>query len=270
MTLRPLAPSALIVAALAASCASSGEGPTADPVASGPQWTELFNGQDLTGWQVKIRGYELGDNHGDTFRVEDGLLKVSYDQYESFDGKFGHIFYEEPLSSYDLRVTYRFVGEQCPGGPGWAFRNSGVMLHGQSAESVPKDQEFPVSIEGQFLGQVTGGGDRPTANLCTPATHVVMDDKLHTQHCTNSTSPTYMDDEWVTVEFQVRGNESITHLIDGEPVLAYQKPQHDPGDDKARLLMNLGQSAMLSRGTISLQAESHPIEFKSVAVKVYE
>ena len=85
------------------------------------------------------------------------------------------------------------------GGPGWAFRNSGVMLHGQSAESVPRDQEFPVSIEGQFLGQVTGGGDRPTANLCTPATHVVMDDKLHTQHCTNSTSPTYMDDEWVTV-----------------------------------------------------------------------
>ena len=144
------------------------------------------------------------------------------------------------------------------------------MLHGQSGESVPKDQEFPVSIEGQFLGQVTGGGDRPTANLCTPATHVVMDDKLHTQHCTNSTSQTYMDDDWVTVEFQVRGNESITHLIDGEPVLAYQRPQLDPGDDKARLLMNLGQSAMLSRGTISLQAESHPIEFKSVAVKVYE
>ena len=264
MHVTKLAPQAALLSLLAA-CASSG---ASEP--EGPQWTELFNGQDLTGWQVKIRGYELGDNHGDTFRVEDGLLKVSYDQYESFDGKFGHIFYEEPFSSYDLRVTYRFVGEQCPGGPGWAFRNSGVMLHGQSAESMPKDQEFPVSIEGQFLGQVTGGGDRPTANLCTPATHVVMDGELHKQHCTNSTSATYMDDGWVTVEFQVRGNESITHLIDGQPVLAYQQPQLDTNDAKARRLMDLGQPTMLSRGTISLQAESHPIEFKSVAVKVYQ
>ena len=116
------------------------------------EWIQLFNGKDLDGWKVKITGYELGDNFGDTFRVEDGLLKVAYDKYDRFDGKFGHIFYEKPFSHYVLRVEYRFVGDQTPGGPGWAFRNSGLMMHGQSPESMGKNQEFPVSIEVQLLG----------------------------------------------------------------------------------------------------------------------
>ena len=167
------------------------------------EWIQLFNGRDLTGWTPKITGYELGDNFGDTFRVEDGLLKVSYDRYDDFGGRFGHLFYDESFSEYVLRIEYRFVGEQAPGGPSWAIRNSGVMIHGERAETMTRDQDFPVSIEVQFLGG-SGSGERPTANLCTPGTNVVMDGELVTRHCTNAAAPTYHGDLWVTVEVEVR------------------------------------------------------------------
>src|SRR6516165_1593887 len=63
-------------------------------------WVSLFNGKDLEGWTPKIKGYELGDNFGNTFRVEDGVMKVSYDQYNKFDRKYGHIFYKDRFSNY--------------------------------------------------------------------------------------------------------------------------------------------------------------------------
>ena len=151
------------------------------------EWIQLFNGKNLDGWTPKITGQELGDNFGNTFRIEDGVLKVAYDKYKQFDGKFGHLFYKDTFSHYHLRVEYRFVGEQLAGGPSWGFRNSGVMIHGQSAESMEKDQDFPVSIEVQLLGG-NGSAERPTANVCSPGTHIVMDGKLITRHCNNSTA----------------------------------------------------------------------------------
>lgn len=229
------------------------------------EWIQLFNGKNLDGWKVKIKGYELNDNHGDTFRVEDGLLKVAYDQYEKFDGKFGHLFYEKPFSNYVLRVEYRFVGEQCPGGPGWAFRNSGIMAHGQSAESMGKDQNFPVSIEVQLLGG-GGSGTRPTANVCTPGTHIVMDGELVKRHCNSSKSKTYHGDQWVTVELEVRGNKSVKHIVEGETVMEYTQPQLDEKDADARKLIK-DDDKMLHGGTISLQAESHPVHFRKVKLR---
>ena len=226
------------------------------------KWIQLFNGKDLKDWNVKITGYEPGDNHGKTFRVEDGVLRVSYDHYKKFEGKFGHLFYKGEFSSYKLRVEYRFVGQQVPGGPDWAFRNSGIMIHGQSPESMAKDQKFPASIEVQLLGG-RGAGERPTANLCTPGTHVVMDGKLLRRHCTNSRSRTYHGDQWVTVVVEVRGN-TVKHIAGGKTVLAYTDPQLDPRDPDARKLLEAGKSKMLRRGTISLQSESHPVEFRKV------
>ena len=232
------------------------------------QWIQLFNGKDLTGWKVKIKGYELGDNYQNTFRVENGVLKVAYDGYEKFDGKFGHLFYEKPFSNYVLRVEYRFVGNQVPGGAGWALRNSGLMLHGQSPESMRKDQDFPVSIEVQLLGG-SGKGTRPTANVCTPGTHIVMGGKLITQHCNNSRSKTYHGDQWVTVEVEVHGNKLIRHVIDGQTVLEYTQPQLDDTDADARKLIKNGNK-LLSGGTISLQSESHPVEFRKVELRKLE
>jgi len=228
-------------------------------------WISLFNGKNLDGWIPKIAGYELGDNFADTFRVEDGVMKVSYDQYDKFDGKFGHIFYKDKFSHYRLRVEYRFVGEQAPGGPGWAFRNSGIMFHCQPPESMSKDQSFPVSIEVQMLGG-DGTNKRSTGNLCTPGTNVVMEDKLITQHCINSTSETYHGDQWVTLEVEVHGNGLIKHIINGQVVLEYEKPQLDETDANAKELIAAGADKMLTEGYISLQAESHPVEFRSVEI----
>lgn len=232
------------------------------------EWIQLFNGKNLDGWTVKIRGYEPGENFGDTFRVEDGLLKVSYGQYERFDDRFGHLFYNGTFSHYIIRAEYRFTGQQAPGGAGWALRNSGLMLHGESPETMAKDQSFPVSIEVQLLGG-NGADPRPTANLCTPGTHVVMNGQLHTQHCTDSTSKTYHGDGWVTVEVEVRGNRLINHKIDGQTVLSYSAPQYDDTDPHARELAGDGDR-MISGGTISLQSESHPIEFRKVELMVLE
>jgi hypothetical protein len=227
-------------------------------------WIPLFNGKNLDGWTPKIKGYDLGENFGNTFRVENGVLKVSYDRYSRFDNRFGHLFYKTQFSRYRLRAEYRFVGEQCPGGPSWAFRNSGVMIHGQPPESMRKDQDFPVSIEVQLLGG-KGGGDRPTGNVCTPGTNIVMKDRLITQHCTNSRSKTYHGDEWVTVEVEVHGNGVIKHIVDGETVIEYEKAQLDESDADARMLINnQNGDKMLHEGTISLQSESHPIEFRKV------
>ena len=234
-------------------------------VAAAPDSSEvirLFNGRDLQGWIPKIRGYRLGENFGRTFRVEDGLLKVRYDQYDRFDERFGHLFFERPFSRYRLRVEYRFVGEQIEGGPGWAFRNSGIMVHGQAPATMAVDQKFPVSIEVQLLGG-RAKGQRPTANLCTPGTHVVMNGKLLKRHCTNSTSPTFRGDEWVTVEVEVRGNERIRHYVNGKLVLEYTHPQLDLDDPDARRIADRVPK-MLSGGTISLQSESHPIDFRKV------
>jgi hypothetical protein len=225
-------------------------------------WIALFNGKTLDGWTPKIKGYTLGENYADTFRVENGLLKVAYDKYHRFDDKFGHLFYKTPFSHYRLRIEYRFVGDQCPGGPPWAFRNSGVMIHGQPPETMGKDQDFPVSIEVQFLGG-NGRDTRPTANVCTPGTNIVIDSKLITRHCTNSKAKTYHGDQWVTVEAEVHGNGVIKHIVNGQTVLEYEKPQLDERDREGRRFIKNGDK-MLHGGSISLQSESHPIEFRKV------
>ena len=227
------------------------------------QWIKLFNGEDLSNWIPKFTGHELGVNYRDTFRAEDGVFKVSYDNWPDFDGEFGHIFYDESFSHYRLLVEYRFVGDQVNNGPGWAFRNNGVMLHGQSPQSMTLDQEFPASIEVQLLGG-NGTDERATANVCSPGTHYVRDGQLVTQHCINSSSATYHGDQWVTLEVEVRGNEVIRHTVNGEMVFEYSMTQLDESDPDAQNLIGQGQPVAVSGGYISLQAESHPTEFRRI------
>jgi hypothetical protein len=230
------------------------------------RWTSLFNGKDLDGWVMKIKGSDLGANYKNTFQVKDGVLRVSYDEYETFNGEFGHLFFRRPFSKYRLRIEYRFIGDQCKGGPGWAYRNNGVMIHSQKPETMRKDQEFPVSVEVQFLGGAERG-DRPTAGVCTPGTNIVMDGKLITQHCTSSKAPTLRGDQWVTVEVEVHGAGVIKHFVNGEPVLQYEKPQYDPEDaDAAKLIRENNGDKTLSGGYIALQSETAPIEFRKIEI----
>lgn len=226
-------------------------------------WIQLFNGKDINDWNVKIAGYALNENYGNSFRVEDGKMKVSYDKYQEFGVRFGHIFYKQKFSYYLVAAEYRFIGEQAKGGPGWAIRNSGIMLHCQPPGTMGKDQDFPISIEVQLLGG-PGTGERTTANLCTPGTNVEMNGKLMTQHCYNSKSKTYHGDQWVRVEALVLGDSIIKHIVNGDTVLTYEKPQIGGGnvinfDPKVKI-----DGKLLSEGYISLQSESHPIEFRKV------
>ncbi len=228
-----------------------------------PQAIQLFNGKNLDGWIPKISFHEVSENYGNTFRVEDGLLKVRYDQYDNFSKQYGHLGYHEPYSYYLLRVEYRFVGEQTKGGEGWAWRNSGAMLHGQSPESMLKDQDFPISIEGQFLGG-DGSAERTTSNLCTPGTNVVINDSLFTPHCKSSTSKTYHDDQWVTADFLVLGDSVIKHILDGEVVLQYAKPQYGSGNVTGHDPKIKKDGELIKSGYIYLQSESHPLDFRKV------
>ncbi len=143
------------------------------------------------------------------------------------------------------------------------------MLHGESPETMTLDQDFPVSIEVQLLG---GNGTEPrtTANLCTPGTNVVKDGKLFLPHCTSSSSKTYHGEQWVTVTVEVRGSKLVRHIVDGETVLQYSQPQLDDRDEHAAMLADKQGGNMLDKGTISLQSESHPCDFKSVELMILE
>jgi hypothetical protein len=232
---------------------------------SAGKWIELFNGKDLKDWAVKITGHPLNDNYGNTFRVEDKKLAVRYDQYQAFDEQYGHIFYKKPFSAYLLVVEYRFVGDQVKGGPGWAIRNSGAMLHGQDPKTMGLQQDFPVSLEMQLLGG-DGKHERHTANLCTPGANVVLDGKLFTPHCIDSNSKTYAGDQWVHAEALVLGDSLVKHIVEGDTVLTYTKPQIGGGNvihvDPA--VKKDGQ--LIKEGYISLQSESHPVEFRRVSL----
>jgi hypothetical protein len=231
------------------------------------EWTPLFNGKDLTGWDLKISGYPLNENYKNIFSVQDSILKVSYNQLDSFRGEFGHIFYKQKFSSYKLRLEYRFVGEQCPGGAEWALRNSGVMLHSQSAESMGIDQDFPVSIETQFLGGL-GTGERSTLNVCTPGTDIDMFGAMVDGHCTNSESGTYHGEQWVRAEMVVLGNTIIHHIVNGDTVISYSHPRIGPEMKPADYPIPDGTP--LKEGYIALQAESHNVEFRRVEIQILE
>lgn len=230
------------------------------------KWQQLFNGKDLEGWIPKISKHELGENYANTFSVKDGKIVVNYDGYNDiYDYQYGHLFYDKSFSAYFLAVEYRFVGEQIASGEGWAWRNSGAMLHGQDPRTMLKDQNFPISIEAQFLGG-NGKDTRTTSNLCTPGTNVVMDGALFTPHCTNSNSKTYHGDQWVRATFLVLKDSIVKHILEGETVLQYTKPQIgggsvDPFDPAIKQ-----DGKPLTEGFISLQSESHPIEFRKVEI----
>lgn len=246
-------------------CKEKVKSDTKEVVEISENWKSLFNGKDLNDWTVKIKGYPINENIHNTFRVEDGVIKVSYDGYDNFNNAFGHMFYKTPFSNYKFRLQYRFTGKQVKGGEGWAEKNSGVMIHCQPPESMGLNQNFPLCIEVQMLGGVDENVERPTGNLCTPGTNVFMNGELFTPHCVSSTSKTYYDEQWVDLEITVN-QDSITHKINGEPVISYSKPQIGGDLDDYSEEWKAKDGELLTGGYISLQSESHPVEFKNIEI----
>jgi len=246
------------------------EGPMAAPPSdtiADAQWIEIFDGKSLDGWQPKLVGSPLGEDSRDTFRVQDGSITVAYDNYPQWSGEFGHLFYHQPFTHYALQLEYRFLGEQIAEGAAmaWAWRNSGVMVHSQAPQSMALTQDFPVSLEVQLLG-AHPDEHRPTANLCTPGTHVELHGNRHTQHCMLSTSPSFVGDEWITLEVEVRGNELVRHFINGELVFEYGKPHLDTWMGPGKQLAANGSEVAIKGGYIALQSESHPVQFRNIKI----
>lgn len=226
-------------------------------------WIALFDGANYADWTPKFKGAELGINYKDRFVYRDSLLSVRYTEQDTFRGNFGHLYYKKPFSHYKLRATYRFVGDQMVNGPGWAVRNNGLMLHCQEPASVGLEQDFPISLELQLLGG-NGSDARTTANLCTPGTNVVMGDSLFTPHCISSSSKTYHGDQWVTVEALVLGDSLVQHIMEDEVVLQFNSPTIGGGAIEGYTDSAYQEGKPLKEGYISIQAETHPIDFKSI------
>lgn len=239
--------------------------PTADVA---PKWEAIFDGKTLNGWTPKISMEPVGQDKDKTFEVVDGAIRVSYEGYDKFDDRFGHLFYKDKLSHYRLKLEYRFFGEQLIGGASWANVNSGVMLHSQSPESMELDQYFPISVEGQLLGALPDNSPRTTGNVCTPGTNVMINGEIETEHCIRTAIPVRPLGEWVQYEVEVLGNGTIKQLINGQPTFEFSGAQYDPADKRLTDLKNandmMKNGLAISDGYIALQAESAPVEFRNI------
>jgi hypothetical protein len=225
------------------------------------KWVTLFNGKDLTGWKVKISGYELGNNFGNTFRVEDGILRVKYDQY-------GALYYDKSYKNYRLKVEYRFVGETTPGAPPWGFRDSGVNYHCQPPSTVGLNQSFPVCLECNLQGG-NGKDERPVGEICANGIYVEVNGKRNESYCTPPTvKRTFHGDQWVTLEIDVR-DKVFRHFINGEEILKFENPKYDPKHELGRTFI-IGNDDAVKQGYISLQSNSHPIDFRKIEIMEYE
>lgn len=231
------------------------------------KWVTLFNGKNLDGWTMKFAGHPLGENYGNTFRVENGILSVRYDQYKSFDNTFGALYYKKEFSNYRLKVEYRFVGETAPGAPSWGYRDSGIQYHGQALETIGLNQNFPVCIEYNLHGG-NGKDERPVGEICTPGTLVDVNGKKNESFCTPAfVKRTFHGDQWVTAEIEVRGSK-IKHYVNGEEILQFENPRYNPDHEQGKTLIK-GDNVALRSGYISLQSNSHPIDFRKIEIMEY-
>lgn len=237
------------------------------PQAKEDAWVQLFNGSDLSDWVVKIHHHDAGVNFGNTFRVEDGVIKVRYDQYGDFNDQFAHLYYKEPFSRFHLSLEYRFTGELQRGAPEYTLLNSGVMFHSQDPRTMPKEQDWPISVEMQFLAGLGDGQPRPTGNMCSPGTDIVYEGRVYEDHCLNSSSKTYAKDEWVHAELIVYGDSLIQHIINGDTVLQYTQPTMGGGVVNGYDSTLWQPGKRLTSGYIALQSEGQPIDFRNVKIR---
>jgi hypothetical protein len=231
------------------------------------KWISLFNGENLDGWVMKIAGYEIGENFGNTFRVENGILSIRYNEYDSFRNRFGALYYDKQLSNYRLKLEYRFVGETAPGAPVWGYRDSGVQFHCQSPSSLGLNQPFPVCLEYNLHGG-NGTDERPVGEICTNGTTVEINGVKNTSFCTPAThKKTFHGDQWVTLEIDVQ-DDHIIHFVNGQEILHYNNPRYNPEHELGKTFIKDGDDRVRS-GYISLQSNSHPIDFRNISLIEY-
>ncbi|HCE58588.1 MAG TPA: DUF1080 domain-containing protein [Prolixibacteraceae bacterium] len=231
------------------------------------KWQTLFNGKNLDGWIVKFHHHDLGDNFANTFRAVDGKIQVNYNDYKEFNNRYGHLFYQTPFSSFHLKFEYRFTDQWMKDAPSYTYRNSGIMFHSQDPKTILKEQDWPISVEYQILAGAGDGQPRPTGNMCSPGTEVFFKGEKYPQHCINSSSKTYEWNEWTSGELIVYGDSLVIHIVNGEKVLEYTKPQIGGGVANGFDPAIKVDGKPLTEGYIGLQAEGQGIEFREIKIK---
>jgi hypothetical protein len=255
-----------VIAATAILAVASCAGQARQP--EGEYWQSLFDGKTLDGWTPKIRGFPLGENYRDTFKVRDGVLRVSYENYDKFGERFGHLFYKTPFKAYKLRLDYRFIDGTPADTAAWALTNSGVMIFSQDPRSMAVGDSFPVSVEAQILGQVDGV-KRTNGNMCSPGTNVTMNGVLVTEHCINAPTPALPNGTWVQFEIDVLPDGQVVQKQNGVVTITYSNPELDPEGRMANskpLIAAANGKLALDSGYICLQSEGAPIEFRNIQI----
>ncbi len=239
-------------------------------------WIQLWDGDNLDDWDIKITGSSLNTNFNNTFRSVDGNLEVNYEDWSGFNGEFGHAGYKlRPFSFYFLRVEYQHWGNQVSGGPSWAYQNNGMMLHSQSIESMGQNQDFPVSMEAQLLGAGnTASDNNSTLNLCTPGTAFYTQPSggsRNNDHCysaSNNERPG--SGEWAWASFLVLGDSIIRHYngpsVTENPDITYYRPVQASNSGAGGVTINITDNEPITEGYIVIQAESHPFRFRTIEV----
>ena len=167
-------------------------------------------------------------------------------------------------------MDYRFYGNHVNlfknEDEAWNYKNSGVMLHSEDPSKMLLNQGFPVSIEAQFLGG-SGVKERPTLNMCSPGTEVVINESQAMEHCISSNSKTYHNEDWISVEFVVYSDSIVHHIINKDTVMSYSNIKIGGEYLSDNFTDKVGEP--LKEGFISLQSEGHPIEFKNIRIKEF-
>lgn len=238
-----------------------------NPGELGAHWVSLFNGENLDGWTMKISGYEPGENIGNTFRVEDGILSVRYDEYDSFNNKFGALHFKKAFSDFRLKVEYRFVGETAPGAPSWGFRDSGIQYHGQDPESMEINQPFPVCLEYNLHGG-NGIEERPVGQICANGIIIDIDGTKVEDYCTPAkVAHTFHGDQWVTLEVESK-NGIFRHFVNGEEILSFSNARYNSDHEYGKIFYKESDN-QVKGGFVSLQSNSHPIDFRKIEIIEY-
>ena len=230
-------------------------------------WEAIFDGTNLSDWTPKFMGFDVGENYKNTFRLTDSLIHVSYDQYDSFNNEFGHLFFKKKYSHYRLRATYRFMDVELKNRPDWAFANNGLMLHSQPVKTMAKDQPFPLSIEFQLLQGYVDEIGRATGRFCTPACEVDYEGSQYPYHCqVDYAGPVHPLETWVEVEAIVYGDSLVHHVVEGDTVVTYTNIRIGGDLSEGLNTDKFVSGNPLSDGYIALQAEGHDTQFKKIKI----
>ena len=193
---------------------------------------ELFNGKDLTGWKYFVA--EGGDKVANSvYTVKDGVIHIVGEP-------FGCMYTEQAYADYDLHVEWRFPNPEQAEHPGKL--NSGIFLHVQPAHKL-----WPNSIECQLFSSRVGDfvllGGSDLAEFVVPEGEERPEYPVVKRFEESSENPL---GEWNSADIRCEGDQ-ITVIING-------------------VLQNIGTKSMYSNGSIGLQSEGAPIEFRNITL----